>query len=219
MTNIKQLAQAALALPTSFTRLFDLCDTILEDFIQLPTIIFQALLPTMKLPDDIQFAFNANLLSPLMTGKPPNYFVTLPTQEHFGKKLLPLKGTTQSFPANAKISLILEQLFMYMMRQDALRPTKALRKAMETGIEARHGVHGTGKGKRGNAHEEEQGQALMHACSERLLGLLEILEISAGLPPQVATKKGKAGIAPAFMSFDSVSSLSPAPESETETDE
>ncbi|EMD60226.1 hypothetical protein COCSADRAFT_184738 [Bipolaris sorokiniana ND90Pr] len=213
------LAQAALILPTSFTRLFDLCDTILEDFIQLPTVIFQALLPTMKLPDDIQFAFNANLLSPLISGKTPNYFVTLPTQEHFEKKLLSLKGSTQSFAANAKISLILEQLFMYMMDHDALKPTKALRGAMETGIEARQGVYGTGKGKRGNAQEEEQGKGLLHACSQRLLGLLEVLEIAAGIPPQVATRRGHGDAALAFLSFGSGSSLSPPPESETETEE
>ncbi|EUC40033.1 hypothetical protein COCMIDRAFT_30956 [Bipolaris oryzae ATCC 44560] len=213
------LAQAALALPTYFTRLFDLCDTILEDFIQLPAIIFQALLPTMKLPDGIQFAFNANLLSPLINGKPPNYFVILPTQEHFEKKLLPLKGSTQSFAANAKISLILEQLFTHMLDHDALKPTKALRGAMETGIEARQGVYGTGKGKRGNAQEEEQGKRLLHACSERLLGLLEVLEIAAGMTPQVAKGRGHGDAALALLSFGSGSSLSPPPESETETDE
>lgn len=142
-----------------------------------------------------------------------------PTQEHFEKKLLSLKGTTQSYAANAKISLILEQLFMYMMKQDALEPTKALRKAMETGIEARKGVHGTGKGKKGNAQEEEQAKESVYASSERLLGLLEVLEMAAGMPPQMAQGKGRAGIASAFLSFGSASSLSPAPESETETDE
>ncbi|KAJ6284404.1 hypothetical protein J3E71DRAFT_375373 [Bipolaris maydis] len=213
------LTQAALALPTSFTRLFDLCDTVLEDFIQLPTIMFQALLPTMKLPDDIQFAFNSNLLSPLISGKPPNYFVTLPTQDHFEKKLLPLKGSTQSFAASAKISLILEQLLMYMMDHDAIEPTKALRNAMQTGIDARQGVHGTAKGKRGNAREEEQANKLLHACSERLLALLEVLEIAAGMPPQAATRKAHGDAALALLSFGSASSLSPPPESETETGE
>lgn len=175
----------------------------------------------MKLPDAMQVAFNANLLSPLISGKPPNYFVVTPTQEHFETKLLPLKGTTQSFAANAKISLILEQLFIYMMKQDALTPTKALRNAMETGIQARKGVYGTSKakGKKGTPQEEEQAKELIFACSERLLGLLEVLEMSAGMPPQVVQKKGQAGIAAAFLSFGSASSLSPAPESETETDE
>ncbi|USP81794.1 hypothetical protein yc1106_09068 [Curvularia clavata] len=216
---IALLAQVALALPTSFTRLFDLCDTILEDFSQLPTLIFQVLLSTTKLPDIIQVAFNSNLLSPLISGKPPNYFAVTPTQEHLEKRLLPLKGTTQSYAANAKISLILEQLFMYMVKHNALEPTKTLRKAVVTGIEARKGVHGTGKGKKGNAQEEEQAKESIFACSERLLGLLEVLEMSAGMPPQMAQGKGRAGIASAFLSFGSASSLSPAPESETETDE
>ncbi|RAR07998.1 hypothetical protein DDE83_006244 [Stemphylium lycopersici] len=218
---IALLVQAAQALPNSFTRLFDFCDNILEDFILFPTIIFQALLPSMKLPGSIQIAFNANLLSPLISNKPPNYFLTEPTQQHFETKLLPLKGTTQGFASNAKISLILEQMFMYMMNQDALRPTKALRKAMETGIEARHKVVGTGKGKRRNAQEEEQGRKLLQACSERLLGLLEVLEMSSGKPAQPAGKKGRAAAtaAAAILSFGSGSSLSPAPDSETEPDE
>lgn len=219
-TNILQLAQAAQALPNSFTRLFDFCDNILEDFILFPTIIFQAFLPSMKLPGSIQMAFNTNLLNPLISNKPPNYFLTEPTQQHFETKLLPLKGTTQSFAANAKISLILEQMFMYMMPQDALKPTKALRKAMETGIDARHKVVGTGKGKRGNAQEEEQAKELLHACSERLLGLLEVLEMSSGKPAQPVSKKGRvaATAAAAILSFGSGSSLSPAPDSGTEPD-
>ncbi|EOA91627.1 uncharacterized protein SETTUDRAFT_18304 [Exserohilum turcica Et28A] len=213
---IALIAQAALALPTSFTRLFDFCDNILEDLLQLPAIVFEIFLPTMKLPDNMQIAFNANLLSPLTSSKPPNYFLVYPAQEHFEEKLLPLKGTTQSFAVNAKISLILEQMFLYMMQQDALEPTKALRKAMETGIEARGSVLGIVKGRKGNAQEEEQAKELMQACAERLLGLLEILEISAGMPAQRAPRRNRPGIASAFLSFGSGSSLSPAPESESE---
>lgn len=103
-----------------------------------------------------------------------------------------------------------------MMQQDALEPTKALRKAMETGIEARGSVLGIVKGRKGNAQEEEQAKELMQACAERLLGLLEILEISAGMPAQRAPRRNRPGIASAFLSFGSGSSLSPAPESESE---
>jgi hypothetical protein len=217
--NSLQLAQVAQALPKSFTTLSDFFDNILEDFIHLPTMIFEVLLSTLNMPGRLSVAFSANLLLPLVSNKPPEYFTKEPTQENLEKKHLPLKGTTQSFASNAKVSLILEQMIIYMMSQDTLTPTKALRSAMETGIAARQKVLGTGKGKKGNADEEEQAKKLMEACSERLLGLLEILEISKGLAPQPLDIKTKAGGKSALLSFGSGSSLSPAPESETDEDD
>lgn len=66
------------------------------------------------------------------------------------------------------------------MSLDALRPTDALRKAMQTGIEARQGVLGIAKSKKGNKDGEDQAKELLEASSERLLGMLEILEVTAG---------------------------------------
>jgi hypothetical protein len=203
----------------SFTPLYDFCDNILEDFNQLPTIIYKVLLSTMKMPGRLQIAFGANLLHPLVSGKPPNYFLYEPTQEAFELRLLPLKANTQSFAANAKIALILEQMFMYMISQDALTSTPALRRAIETGIEARHSVSGTGKGRKGNAEEEQQARKLMEVSSGRLLGLLEILEMATGKPPQPMNRKRNAITGSALLSFGSGSSLSAAPESDTEVDD
>jgi hypothetical protein len=197
--------------------LSDFFDNILEELIQLPTITFQVMLSTSKMPAWSQMAFNANLLLPLVSGTLPDYLHNQLTQQHFEAILLPLKGTTQSFAANAKISLILEQMFLYMMSQDALTASDTLRTAIEMGIQARHGVHGTGRGKKGNAEEEGQARAIMEACSERLLGSLELLEIAAGKPPQPQPQKGKGGLT--LLSFASGSSLSPAPDSETDEDD
>lgn len=213
---IALLAQVAQALPTRFTTLSDFFDNVLEDFIQLPTIIFQVLLSTLEMPGHLQVAFNANLLLPLVSGTLPDYLRYDPIQDHFEATLLPLRGTTQSFAANAKVTLILEQMFMYMTSQNALKPTNALRKAMESGIEARNSVYGTGRGKRGNADEEEQAKHLLEASSDRLLGLLEILEISAGKTPQPPKAKGKDN---AVVSFATGSPLSSAPDSDTELDD
>jgi hypothetical protein len=237
--NNEQLVKVAEALPALFTQLYDFCDNILEEFNQLPTIIFQVLLSTMKLPDqmqirksssnyedfameeerfscNVQLAFNVNLLYPLISSEPPPFFIRHPTQQDFEEILL--KATTQSFAANAKISFILEQTFMYMMNENALIPNDALRKAMEAGIEARHKVWGSGKGKRGNVEEEDQAKELMKASSERLLGLLEVLEMAAGKPPQPSTTKGRVGAGLLLNSFGSGTSLSSAPESETESE-
>lgn len=215
LTNDK-LAQVAVALPTHFTTISDFFDNVLEDFIQLPTSIFQILLSTLKLPGLFQVAFNCNLLHPLVTGKLPNYFQHHPTQEELEAILLPIKATTQSFAANAKISLILEQIVIFMMSQDILIATDSLRQAMEKGIKTRSGVYGTGRGKRGNAQEEDQAKDIMNACSDRLLGLLEALEISTGKLPRPLKEKSKA--VQVMWSFGSGSSLSPAPDSDTEVE-
>jgi hypothetical protein len=218
-TDSDQLIQVAQALPTSFTPLYDFCDNILEEFNQLPTIIYKVLLSTMKMPGRLQIAFCANLLHPLISGKPPNYFLYEPTQEDLESRLLPLKANTQSFAANAKIAIILEQMFMYMFSNDALTSTSTLRKAIETGIDARHRVYGIHKGKKGYAEEEQQALDLMGASSERLLGLLEVLEMASGKAPQPVNRKRSAGAGSALLSFGSGSSLSPAPESETDVDD
>lgn len=159
----------------------------------------------------MKIAFYANLLLPLVSGSVPDYFRFDAAPNHLETIFLPMKATTQSFAANAKISLILEQMFMYMMSLDAIIPTAKLRKALETGISARRGVHGTGKGKKGNAEEEIQAKRLMESSSERLLGLLDILEIAARKPPPPV--KAKINMAPSILSFTSGSSLSSPPES------
>ena len=217
--NRLQIARVAQALPSQFTTLSDFLDNVLEDFIQLPIFLFEVFLSALKLPGVPQIAFSTNLLLPLVSGRLPDFLRYDPTQEHFEAILLPLKGTTQSFAANAKISLLLEQLFMHAMNQNILKPTKALRNAMEMGIKERQSVYGTGRGKRGNAEEEDQGQRVMEASSERLLGLLEILEITAGKPPQPLASKHRNNAIPVMLSFGSGSSLSPAPDSNTEVDE
>lgn len=174
-------------------------------------MLFNIFLTSLTVPGLMRYMFLANLLLPFVSGTLPDYFRLDPTQEHFEEILLPLKGS-QSFAANAKVSLILEQLFMHMMAEDRLKPTPALREAMETGVKARHDAYGSGRGKRGNAGEEKQARELMEASSGRLLGMLEVLEIVSGMPPQ-RKKKGRKTLS--FLSFGSGSPLSSAP-SDTE---
>jgi hypothetical protein len=160
----------------------------------------------------LRVAFCANLLLPLVSGKMPDFFRSKPTQQHFESTLLTLRGTTQSFAANAKISLILEQMLIYTMSEEELEATEALRTAMESGIQARQSVYGTGKGRKGNAQEEARAKILLDACSERLLGLLEGLEMKEGRPPQLIQVNMDGSSV--FPSFGSGSSLSEAPESD-----
>lgn len=204
----------SLDLPTDFTTPSDFFDNLLEDYIHLPTTAFQVLLSTTQMAGGMHVAFCANLLLPLVSGRIPDFLRYGPTQQHL-ESLLALKGTTQSFAANAKISLILEQILAYAMDQDALTPTEDLRAAMGTGIKARSSVYGTGKGKRRNAKEEAEGQGMLEASSERLLDLLELLEIKGGKSPRPLNEKD----AFKFSSFTSGSPLSTPPRSDTEEDD
>lgn len=207
----------ALNLPNEFTSTSDFFDNILEDSIRLPSTTFKVLISTSKLSGPLHVAFCANLLLPLVSGKIPSFLYYEPTQQQLEMTLLTLKGTAQSFAMNAKISLVLEQIFMYMMIQETVKATDALREAMEQGIVARQGVYGSGKGRKGNAKEESQARALLEACSERLLGMLEILEMKEGKPPQpfnVASTD-----VPALLSFGTGSPLSDAPSTETDGDD
>jgi hypothetical protein len=207
---IALLAQVAQALPANFTPVGELFDPITEEFTHLPSMVFSVLLSTSKLSDLMQTALNANLLLPLVTGQLPDYTKIEPTQAHLVLYLLPRRATTQSFATNAKISLILEQIFRYMMSIKALQPTEELRKAVEQGVQERDSAYGTAKGKKGNAHEEEQSKTLLEASAQRLLGLLELLEVSHGKEPQ-----GPSGKKSFSISFGSeLSDLSSVPDSD-----
>jgi hypothetical protein len=189
----------------------------LEDFIHLPIRTFQVLLLTLQMTGTLRVAFCANLLLPLASGKIPDYFRYAPTQQEFESTLLLLKGTAQSFVANAKISLILEQMFIYMVSEDEFKATPAIRIATEAGIKARVNVYGTGRGKRGNAQEEAQAKILLEACSERLLSMLELLEMKEGKAPELL--QVNMDDSSVFPSFGTGSPLSSAPESDTDEDE
>ncbi|KAL5116348.1 hypothetical protein ACEQ8H_005696 [Pleosporales sp. CAS-2024a] len=210
------LVRVTQGLPKDFTTTSDFFDTILEDFVRLPVATLETLLATSRLPGPLHVAFCANLLLPLTSGNIPNLLVSELSQRHLESSLLPLKGITQGFAANAKVSLIIEQIMMHMMRQDALTATDTLRTAMEAGIQLRQSVHGTGKGKRGNAEEELQGKIVLESCSERLLGILEVLELKEGKDPQPYDLKAPRS---SFWSFGTSSPLSDAPGSETDEDE
>jgi hypothetical protein len=204
-----KLARVAQELPKAFTNLEGFFDTYAEEFKSLPVAVFDILVSTSRLPPALQVALNANSLLPVTCGKVMKLMYDPPQQQHFESETLILVATN-SFARNAKVSIIVEQLFMYMLDNDLLEPTDRLRAAIEYGVRERQGVYGTGAGKRGNAHEEEQGQVIIQNSSERLLGLLEVLEMFAGKEPQ--PRKAKSAVE--LLSFGS--SLSDAPDTEPE---
>lgn len=180
--------------------------------------MLSVLLSTSQLPGHLQLALNVNVLLTLTSPKLPDYTRISPHQSHFEDMLLPLRGTTQSFAANAKVSLLLEHMFMHMIDEGLFTTTGELRAAVKSGIGARQSVVGTGRGKKSNAAEEELGKQLLEESSERLLSLLELLEMDAGKEPR--PRQEKIAVQQLLSSFSS--SLSPPPTtsgSETEQDD
>ncbi|KAF2689835.1 hypothetical protein K458DRAFT_439015 [Lentithecium fluviatile CBS 122367] len=211
---IALLALVAQKFPAEFTDLEGFFDSLTEEVKTLPVTSFEVMMSTSRMPPLSQVTLNANSFLPILCGKSTKRIHNVPSQADFEGEILILTGATQSFALNAKMSLIVEQLFFYMMDNDLLEATERLRIAVEHGIRERQSVYGSGTGKKGNAREEEQGRVVMHAASERLLGLLEVLEMSAGKKPQPRKEKSELLL---FASFGS--SLSSAPESESDDDD
>ncbi|KAF2655185.1 hypothetical protein K491DRAFT_758383 [Lophiostoma macrostomum CBS 122681] len=207
------LSRVAQMLPRQFTSLEDLVEVLAEELVRLPTMFLSPIVSMVALPEPLQIALNADLLRPLVKGELPDYISIRPTQSHMEDYFLPRRATAESYATNAKISLIVEQMFMYMMNAQALEATDRLRKAVENGCEARGSLYGTGRKKRGNATEESHAKFVLQSSTERLLGLLEVLEISKGKPPQPRQDTGRS------MSLSFNSDLSSPPESDIEEEE
>jgi hypothetical protein len=94
-------------------------------------------------------------------------------EEHY----LPWVGNAHSYGDNAKISLLFESLFIRMMDNNALKPSKKLRQALETGVKAREKqAHGDRRKKQHSGSEEAAAKEILEMSQERLLGLLETFE-------------------------------------------
>jgi hypothetical protein len=176
-------------LPDHFTDPGSFYDSSVADvFLQLSTGVFTLILSTSKLLGIYQTALNSNLLFPLVSAKVPNYALSEPKQSDFEKLILSARATTQTYEKNAKVSIIVEQMSIFMMENQAFQPTNALRAAVETGINARMRV----KKKKEMSIEEEQAKMLLENSAKRLLGFLEVLEVSAGMPPQERKRNASA---------------------------
>jgi hypothetical protein len=182
-------------LPDHFTDPGSFYDSSVADvFLPLPTGVFSLILSTSQLLGIYQIALNSNLLFPLVSAKVPNYALSEPKQSDFEKSILSARATTQTYEKNAKVSIIVEQMVLFMMENQVLEPTDALRTSMELGINARMRV----KRKKEISAEEEQAKVLLEGTDKRLLGLLEVLEVAAGMPPQERKRNNASAILSSF---------------------
>ncbi|KAF1967089.1 hypothetical protein BU23DRAFT_484584 [Bimuria novae-zelandiae CBS 107.79] len=189
---IALLAKVTKELRQQFTSLSGLCDTLASQLRYFPVHVLHVLVTTSRLLPAEQVALNVTILTAALTF---DHFIDCtarsPTQTEFIEYLLPLRASEDRFTANAKVSLLLEQVFMYMMNnkrkgKKELKFTNPLRVAVETGIEHRNSV----KGRKDSPEEKEQGKALLDTSSQRLSGLLYLLKIiKAKVPERESPRK------------------------------
>ncbi|PSN73424.1 hypothetical protein BS50DRAFT_481739 [Corynespora cassiicola Philippines] len=154
-------------------------DDLTDEIRSLPTIMFELLLSTSQLPIGSQIALNANILLPFVSEQLPDYTKQKLCQEDLEKMFLPIRANSHSFAANAKVSLVLEQLFSHMMREGLLQPSKRLHQSLDRGVNSREKVQGSAKGKKGGDQEELSAKTVLEESSMRLRGLWEILQVAA----------------------------------------
>ncbi|KAF2812490.1 uncharacterized protein BDZ99DRAFT_518325 [Mytilinidion resinicola] len=180
--------------PAPFSTADDLFDLYTEFLRPLPTSVFSIFLSTSKLDPSAQARLNTTLLIPLLPANPSEYY-PLPDQSQFEEHYLPFAANTHSYGDNAKISLIFESLFIQMMKNNALQPSKELRQAVEEGVAARQAkAYGDARRKQRRESEEAAAKDILKMSQERLLGLVEILELSSddlpSLPSNASTPRG-----------------------------
>ncbi|KAF2493231.1 hypothetical protein BU16DRAFT_563404 [Lophium mytilinum] len=179
--------------PAPFSTADDLFDLYTEFLRPLPTSVFSIFLSTSKLDPAAQSRLNTTLLIPLLLTNPSEYY-PLPNQSQFEEHYLPFAANTHSYGDNAKISLIFESIFIQMMKNDALQPSKGLRVAVENGVAARQAqAYGDARRKQHRTSEEAVAKDILKLSQERLLGLVEILELSSddlpSLPSNASTPR------------------------------
>lgn len=186
-----KLVKVARQLPRHFTSTEGLFDTLTIPVKYFPVPVLHVLTTTSRLLPDEQLALNITLATTLASTKYTIYPDSPPTQPELEESLLPLSSGKYDITASAKISILLEQVVMSMMDKDLLETNQSLRDAVEDGIEQRIGV----KARKNKTDEEEQSKVLLERSSERLRGLLELLNIATDKAPiRKSPRKNKLSI-------------------------
>lgn len=191
LSNRVKLVKVARQLPKHFTSTEGLFDTLTIPVKYFPAPVLHVLTTTSRLLPDEQLALNTTLATTLASTKYTIYTDSPPTQPELEESLLPLSSGKYDITASAKISLLLEQVVMSMIDKDLLETNQSLRDAVEDGIEQRIGV----KARKNKTDEEDQSKVLLERSSERLRGLLELLNTATDKAPiRKSPRKNKLSI-------------------------
>lgn len=172
------LFNLACELPSDFTFAEDLLDVYTEFARSLPLPHFSVLISNAFMDPPNQVCFLINLLLPLTGASPPSKGIFNVTQEQMVQDFIPRAASAYSTVDNAKVSIVLESLFMSMMQANGIEPTEELGAAVEEGVRARK-AKATGDARRkgkGTTGDESDARRELDLSSERLMALLEVIE-------------------------------------------
>lgn len=182
--DLPQLALAANALPDDFTDLEDLFDLYTEILRPLPLNVFVQILSTLRLPPNILSSLLCNLLIPYLpyTVNVVNIFNL--TQDDLVSHFLPASANVNSNSDNAKMSLLLEGLLINMMSEGKLYVDQRFGDSVEEGIRARKekAIGDARRKGKGNKIVEAEAQKQLVKSAERIMVILEILEMGTANP-------------------------------------
>lgn len=131
------LSTVSQRLPNDFMHSSDLYYLFVENIRPLPLSIFQAFVSPYiltELPDDQQTHLCETLLLFMRESTALSEDEEDLSQSKLETYLLPFAATTTSVVDNAKVSVLLEALFVLLANRDMLTPTPSLKEAVESGI-------------------------------------------------------------------------------------
>ncbi|TKA30784.1 hypothetical protein B0A50_02504 [Salinomyces thailandicus] len=177
------LVHLSLVSPKTFLDIENLFDLYTEFLRPLPLPVFQQLVFTGCSGQDWlgvneQSSLDQMLLRPLLASAAPAYDRDALTQTDFETHYAPYPANTTSATDNAKVSLLIEDLFRLLWRTGGLIYTDALRGVVEDGIKARKdklAFDGRKKTKDRKKEDEDAG-TIMDCSAQRMLVLLDMIK-------------------------------------------
>jgi hypothetical protein len=168
-------------LPDVFTDLEDLFDLYTESLRGLPLNVFAQFLSTLQLPTNTLCGLLCNLLMPYLTCTPKNLNIFDLSQDDLVNHFLRVPANVNTNSDNAKMSLLLEALLINMMNEGKLRIDRRFGDIVEEGIRVRKekAIGDARRKVKGNKVVEAEARKELEMSAERIMAILEILEIGA----------------------------------------
>jgi hypothetical protein len=180
-----QLARVASApmKENAFTHLEDLFDTYTESFRNLPLPAFTQFVATFRMPLGRLSGLLVNLLIPYIPSAPEKINIFSIRKEDLVTNILRHSANVHSSIDNAKMSLVIEALLASFMSEYGLTADDEFSNAVQEGIKKRkEKAIGDARRKfKGRKGPEAEARKELDVSSERIMAILEILELGKSL--------------------------------------
>lgn len=167
------------AYPAGFMDTEDLFDLYTEFVRPLPLMVFQqfAYPPTPYLDTNSQATLNQTLLRPIISHEAPKFNSGSMMQAELEKHFLPFAANQSSVEENAKVSVLVESLFVMLWRHGGLEATASLHKMVKQGIDARKKKASfDGRKKTGRKKEQDYMKLMLDVSAGNIAELLGVIQ-------------------------------------------